>query len=261
MNWKKFPYPDPAFDYTAVTLRHAWHRLHAGDCEAWPRSAALIDAWIDFHAGRFEVAARAGLREGMEGYAVANKACCMQATYLDATSVAKCARLQDVAERCLQQQEQQPACVAAFYWHGYALGRTSQEMSIVTALAQGVGGKVKASLERTLELAPRHADAHIALGVYHAEIIDKVGAMLGALTYGASRTRAIGHFDTALRLNPHSAIARVEYARALVMLDGTRAADAASKLYREAAALAPFDAMERLDVERAKRDGQQALAQ
>lgn len=254
MTWKKFPYADPAFEYTAETLQHAWQRLHAGDVEPWPPRAGLVQAWVAFHAGRFETAARTGLREGMDGYAVANKASCMQATYLDPSSATRCERFQEVAERCVHQQRQQPDCVSAFYWHAYALGRYSQEISIVTALAQGIGGKVKASLERTLALAPRHADAHTALGVYHAEIIDKVGAILGALTYGASRAQATAHFDTALRLNPHSAIARVEYARALSMLGGAGQADAARKLYREAAALTPCDAMERLDVERARQE-------
>jgi hypothetical protein len=159
-----------------------------------------------------------------------------------------------VANRCEQQQAQQPDSAAAFYWHAYALGRYAQEISVLKALAQGIGGKVKASLERTLALAPRHADAHVALGVYHAEIIDKVGALLGGLTYGASRDQALAHFGTALRLNPGSAIARVEYARAMVMLDGQRKSGAAIALCTEAAALAPHDAMERLDVERARQE-------
>ncbi|WP_426191466.1 hypothetical protein [Massilia sp. DWR3-1-1] len=254
MTWKKFPYPEPAFDYTAGSLRQAWPGLHAGDVEAWPARPVLVNAWIDFHAGRFELAARAGLHLGIDGYAVAHKATCMHAIYLDADAAARRARLQDVAERCVQQQRQQPDCAAGFYWHAYALGRYSQDISVVTALAQGIGGKVKASLERTLKLAPRHADAHIALGVYHAEIIDKVGAVLGGISYGASRAQAIDHFDTALRLNRHSAIARVEYARALRMVGGAARADAARALVREAAAMTPRDAMERLDVERARQE-------
>lgn len=254
MAWKRFPYPDRAFEYTAATLKHAWHSLHTGDAEPWPSSGALVDAWIDFHAGRFEQAARAGLDAGMAGYPVANKSSCVHAVYLDPSASSKCARLQQVAERCTQQQVQQPDSAAAFYWHAYALGRYAQEISVVKALAQGIGGKVRASLERTLALAPRHADAHVALGVYHAEVIDKVGALLGGLTYGASRDDALEHFRTALRLNPGSAITRVEYARAMVMLDGTRESAAALSLCRQAATLAPHDAMERLDVERARQE-------
>lgn len=254
MAWKKFPYPDAAFEYTAATLKRAWPGLHAGDAEPWPRDGALVEAWIAFHAGRFEAAARAGLDAGLAGYAVANKATCVHAVYLDASAASKCARLQQVAERCAEQQAQQPDNAAAFYWHAYALGRYAQEISVVNALAQGIGGKVKASLERALALAPQHADAHVALGVYHAEIIDKVGSLLGGLAYGASREQALTQFKTALQLNPDSAITRVEYARALMLLDGTRNADAARALRQQALALAPRDAMEKLDVERARQE-------
>ena len=254
MAWRAFPYPSAEFDYTAARLKRAWTGLHAGDAEPWPHGSALVAAWIEFHAGRFEQAARTGLAAGLDGYAVANKATCMQAVYLDARQADKCARLREVAARCERQQEEQGANAAAFYWHAYALGRLAQEISVLEALAGGVAGKVKASLETTLRLAPQHADAHIALGVYHAEIIDKVGALVAGLTYGASQATALRHFRQALVLNPGSAIARVEYARALVMLGGRARAAEAQALREEAAASTPHDAMERLDIERARQE-------
>ncbi|MGZ8288183.1 MAG: hypothetical protein ACXW2U_07140 [Telluria sp.] len=252
MAWKAFPYSCAQFDYTGARLKQAWPALHAGDAEPWPRSAALVAAWIDFHAGRFEQAEQAGLGAGLAGYPVANKAACVQAVYLAAGPAEKRARLLEVAERCERQQQQQPGSAAAFYWHAYALGRHAQDLSVLQGLAEGVAGKVRGSLDSALRLAPRHADAHIALGVYHAEIIDKIGALMAGLTYGASRDDALRHFRKALELNPGSAIARVEYARALLMLDGRAAAAEALDLYRQAAASTPHDAMERLDLERAR---------
>ncbi|MCZ7656142.1 MAG: hypothetical protein M5R42_20575 [Rhodocyclaceae bacterium] len=90
------------------------------------------------------------------------------------------------------------------------------------------------------------------LGAFHAEVINKVGAMVGGLTYGAKKDAAIEHYEKALKLNPDSAIARVEYANGLVMLFGEAKMKQAEKLYNEAAACKPMDAMERLDVEAAK---------
>jgi len=254
MAWAKFPYPDPAFVYTAASLKKAWGRLHAGDAEPWPHDAQVVEAWIAFHAGEFERAARQGLDAGMAGYAVANKAACIHAVYLEKSEAKERERLQQVVDRCEEQQAREPGNAAAFYWHAYALGRYSQAISVVKALTQGIAGKIKASLDTTLELAPRHADAHIALGVYHAEIIDKVGGLVGGLTYGASRNEALRHFKTALSLNPDSAIARVEYADALIMLDGRKQAQVALALCEEAAAMTPHDAMERLDIERAREE-------
>jgi len=61
-------------------------------------------------------------------------------------------------------------------------------------------------------------------------------------------------FKEALALNPDSAIARVEYANGLVMLEGDKRMKEAEKLYAEAAECTPMDAMERLDVEMAKEE-------
>jgi tetratricopeptide (TPR) repeat protein len=254
MTWARFPYPDPSYQYDGPGLHRAWARLHAGDLEPWPRNARLVDAWIAFHAGEFEKAARLGLAEGIDGYTVANKAASIHAAYLEKTEARKLERLRQVAARCEELQAAQPDNPAAFYWHAYALGRYSQAISVVKALADGIAGKVRTSLDTTLALAPRHADAHIALGVYHAEIIDKVGALVARLTYGVNRDDGVMHFQAAIELNPASAIARVEYADALIMMDGKKKLNQAIALCQQAAAITPHDAMERLDVERAKQE-------
>ncbi len=251
MAWNKFPYPDPGYTYTAASLKKAWGRLHAGDCEAFPKDAELVNAWIAFHAGDFEKASKLGLAQGVAGYSVANKATAIYANYLEKSEAKKLKFFEEVAARGEEQQEEQPKEAAGYYWHAYALGRYAQGISIVKALAQGIGNKVKHSLDMTVKLAPKHADAHIGLGTYHAEIIDKVGAMIGGLTYGAKKDEGIKFFKKALTLNPDSAIARIEYANGLVMLEGKKKMDEAVKLYEEAAAFEAADAMERLDVQMA----------
>lgn len=251
MAWKKFPYPEIDYVYTPARLKRAWSRLHAGDAEPWPQDAALVQCWIAFHAGDFELAAQRGLACGIDGYSVAHKASCIHAHYLGGSD--KGARLDAVIERCELQQAQQPRNAAAYYWHAYALGRRAQDSSVLKALAQGVAGKVYQSLMKTLELAPRHADAHVALGTYHAEIIGKVGAVIGALRYGVSQKDSYGYFDAALALNPDSAVTRIEYAHALLTLEGAAKKAAASALYQAAASCKAQDASERLDVEAAKK--------
>ena len=51
-------------------------------------------------------------------------------------------------------------------------------------------------------------------------MIDKVGALVGGLTYGAKKTTGNELLEIALKLNPDSAITRIEYANALVMMFG-----------------------------------------
>jgi hypothetical protein len=212
----------------------------------------VVGAWIAFHAGDFAQAAKAGLAAGGAGLTAANKATAIYANYLEANDKRKLALFEEVAARAERQQAAEPRNANAFYWQAYALGRYAQGISVAKALAQGIGGRVKGALETTIKLAPRHADAHIALAAYHAEVIDKVGSMIGGLTYGASKDTALKLYETALKLLPDSAIARIEYANGLVMLEGKKGLARAEKLYAEAAACEPLDAMERLDVELAK---------
>jgi tetratricopeptide (TPR) repeat protein len=250
--WKAFPYADKAYVQTAATLKKHWDRLHKGDREQFPKDDKVIEAWIAYHAGDFQKAHDIGMKAGDAGVNVANKAQAIYANYLEKSEPQKLAMFQEVIGRAEALQKSAPKNVNAWYLHAYALGRYSQGISIAKALAQGLGGKVRSSLDHALKLDPKHADAHVALGAYHAEIIGKVGAMLGGLTYGAKQDAGISHYEQAIALNPDSAIARIEYANGLVIMLGKAKLKDAEKLYAEAAKCKPLDSMERLDVEMAK---------
>jgi hypothetical protein len=249
--WTAFPYDNAAYIYDAATLKKKWARLHAGDAEPAPKDDKVLAAWALFHAGEFQKATEAGLKAGGAGLTVANKAQAIYANYLEKSEKNKLAFFQEVAERAEAQAAQEPQNANAHYFLAYALGRYSQGISVAKALSQGLGSKVKTALEMAIELAPQHADAHIALGAFHAEVIDKVGSLLGR-TQGASKDAGLSMFKTALKLNPTSAIAMVEYANGLVMLEGEKKMKEATQLYEAAAACTPLDATECLDVEMAK---------
>ena len=249
--WTAFPYDGDAYRYDAAALKRHWPRLHAGDAEPWPQDDKVLAAWALFHAGDFQKAFEAGLKVGGAGLTVANKAQCIQANYLETREKNRLAMFLEAAERAEAQQVTDPGNANAFYWEGYAIGRYGQCINVAQALAQGLGSRVKAALEATIELAPRHADAHIALGTFHAEVIDKVGKLLGR-AQGADAATGLKMFRKALELNPGSAIAKVEYANGLVMLEGDKKMKEAEKLYADAAASTPMDAAERLDIEMAR---------
>lgn len=249
--WTAFPLDSKDYDYDAAALKKHWARLHAGDVEPMPKDAKVLEAWSLFHAGQFHKAYEAGLKAGGAGITVANKAQCIYANYLEKSEKTKLEMFLEAAERAQAQQAAEPKNPNAWYWQAYAIGRYSQGISVAKALAQGLGSKCKNALETAIELAPKHADAHIALGAFHAEVIDKVGKLLGR-TQGADTATGLKMFKEALRLNPTSAIAMVEYANGLVMLEGEKKMKQAEQLYADAAACKPMDAMERLDVEMAK---------
>jgi tetratricopeptide (TPR) repeat protein len=249
--WTAFPYDTAEYTHDTAALKKHWARLHAGDAEPLPKDDKLLAGWALFHAGDFQKAHEAGLKLGPAGTSLANKAQAIHANYLEKSEKTKLAMFLEIAERAEAQQGSEPKNPAAFYWQAYAIGRYGQGISVAKALAQGLGAKVKTALETTIRLQPKHADAHIALGAFHVEVIDKVGKLLGR-TQGADAATGLSMFKQALKLNPTSAIAMVEYANGLVMLEGDKKMKEAEKLYAEAAACTPMDAMERLDVEMAK---------
>ena len=249
--WTTFPYPGD-YEFDVVSLKKSWARLHTGDCEPLPKDTAVLQAWVLFHNGEFQQALDAGIKAGGDGITVANKATSIYANYLEKKEKTKLELFMEVAGRAEAQQAADPKNPNAWYWQAYALGRYSQGISVAKALAQGLGGKVKQSLEQTIKLCPKHADAHIALAAFHAEVIDKVGSLIGGMTYGAKKDTGLALFREALKLNPGSAIAMMEHANGMVMLEGDKKMKDATKLYEQAAACKALDAMERLDVEMAK---------
>jgi tetratricopeptide (TPR) repeat protein len=277
--WSRFPYEAADYAHDGVALERAWPGLHKGDCEPWPdarRVAALLrrhpaarpqgaaghdeaalaralqDAWRAFHRGDFEAAWQAGAALGGLGASAAVKAAGIYAVYLEEHKPRAEKLLLAATELAAAASEAAPSDPNAHYFHAFALGRYSQRISVLAALAAGHATRIRRSLDRALELKPTHADAHLALGVYHAEIVGKLGALPAKLSYGASAQAALEHFERAVHLNPEAPVTHIEFANGLLALYGEQRHADAVRRYERAAACRPRDAMERLDVEQAR---------
>lgn len=273
--WAACPHDVKAHAYVGDALKKAWPALHAGDNEPYPdtkRAQALLDAtgkpakgldaaalasalqnaWRAFHHGDFQAAYEAGEALGPLGASVAIKALGIHATYLVDDDAEKLKRYEQAAKLAEAAIQALPDEANSHYRHAFALGRYSQGLSITKALKQGIAGKVRVSLDAALALAPKHAEAHTALALYHAEIIGKIGAMIGGLTYGAKAAEAESHIKTALKLTPDSPIAHVEHGNVLLLLYGDKKEDAAAGAFEKASRLKPRDAMETLDAAHAR---------
>ncbi len=269
-----------AHRYAPEQLKALWAKLHLTDREPWPGhvqitrtmarsppfaewvreqggadglAAALQAAWVEFHAGAFTRAIELGDGLGALGACVANRAAAVESLYTRSGERVVAGMLLAAMARGEQAADMLPQYPNTHYTLALVLGRYSQRISIMRAISEGLAARVKTHLERALALEPRHAEAHVALGLYHAEIVHKLGGFVASLTYGASSRATLSHFHRAVQLAPGSPIVRMEYAYALLLLDGGRNRDEAERLYREAAACEPMDAMEELDVARAKR--------
>jgi hypothetical protein len=270
--WAPFPHANKAFDYAGDKLQKAWARLHAGDAEPYPdeaRIAALLkanpklgkatdagkiagklqDAWRAYHRGDFQAADEMGAALGPLGAAVANKAMGIHAAYLVDDEKEKLKRFEEVARRAEAAIAALPKEANAHYFRAFSLGRYSQLLSITKALSMGLAGKVRESLDQTLKHAPKHAEAHLALAMYHAEIVGKVGGMLATLTYGASAGKAEDLLKAAAKLTPDAPVVYLEQGNALVLL---KRDDDAAAAYARAAKMKPIEAMQALDIANAR---------
>ena len=249
--WNEFPFDNSTYDYQGEALSEIWDELHEGDQEPFPEDERLQEAWCCYHRGDFQQAVMLADECGLQGHAVANKATGMYASRLEKNEKRQIDCYKLAIARAEKAIIEFPDEANSHHFYAFNLGRYSQSISIVKALKQGIGGKIMSALTRALEINPNHADAHTALGLYHAEIIDKIGKLIGGVTYGASENKAIEHFKTALRLSPGSPIAHIEYGNGLYMLYGDRRVDEVSGLYEQATEITPRDAVEKLDVEQA----------
>ena len=272
-SWAAFPHKDKAFDYAGDRLAKAWPKLHAGDQEPYPDekhvaallkanprlgkdaatiAAQLQDAWRDFHRGDFQQAHESGLALKALGTSVAINAASIHATYLVDDDDARTRRYEDLVRLADEAVVALPDLANSHYRRAFAIGRLSQSISIAKALAQGLAGKVRESLDKTLKMEAKHAEAMTAFGLYHAEIVNKVGGMLAKLTYGANAADAEKHLKAALKLTPQSPIAWIEYGNGLMLLHGEKREDDVAEAYDKAANCKPLDAMEALDAEWAR---------
>ena len=65
--WAAFPHPDKALALDAAGVKKAWARLHKSDCEPLPKDAAVLDAWLHYHAGEFAEPWPRGARQAARG--------------------------------------------------------------------------------------------------------------------------------------------------------------------------------------------------
>jgi hypothetical protein len=213
-----------------------------GDHEAWAQ--ALLEAWVVFHNGDFAEAFQRGRALGFPGYGLAHIAAC---AYTDAVTLPKdvlASFFRDCAARSGEAALAMPRHPNAVFYQGLHLGRYSETISLVKAAAENVAGKFVKSLQDTLALYPDHVLAHLGYGSYHASVVSAVGSMVARLTWGASRDKAIEHFERAHALAPHLPATHLEFGKGLAMLKDK----GAKKWFASGAALVPADAMEELDV-------------
>ena len=277
-DWTPFPEGGTGFDYAGNRLREAWPRLHAGDHEIFPGqadvsealasearlgdhalgtdaaviSSRLQDAWRAYHQGDYRSAWELGEQAGPLGTSVAVAAAGVHARFLLDDEAQRTACYELLVQRAGDVIDLLPMNPNSHFRYAWALGLLARELPVVQVLTEGLGSKLHAALDAVLELDADHAEAHTALGLYHAQVIEKLGGALAKLAWRTDADAAEAHLRTATRLTPSAPGAWVGLGLWLDKLDARAHAAESADAFRTAAQMRPLDARQTLEVGYAK---------
>jgi hypothetical protein len=211
-------------------------------------AAGLPDAQALYTKGEFQKASETALAVGgSNGFAFAAKANSIYAsTRPAAEQEGLYVKSESYANQAIKLDDKNDA---GYFELARSIGRLSQLRGVAAALLQGLGTKVKENLDKSLSLNPKNAGAWVALGLWNAEIVAKGVAFL----YGADAGKVVPSMEKAIALEPDAIIHRVEYAKALMLLD-PKNKPKAIELLEKAVTLKVNDVAEGFDLERAKKD-------
>ena len=246
-DWSACPVDMSDLDLAGDKLQQRWDELHRGNREPFPTDPRLQDAWRAYHLGHFARAVELGMAAGPQGAVPAAFATTIYAQYIECDDKRKIAEFKQAMALCKEAEAGGLSTANLHYMHAVAMGRYSQFISMIEALAQGFGGRIKEQIERCLELEPAHAEAHVTFGGWHAGISDQAGSLMARMLYGATQDGAHEHYDEALRLAPDSVVPHIEYARGLEVMYGDGEREAMIVHLEHAMQVTAVDAMQRMD--------------
>lgn len=203
-------------------------------------------AQVLFDQGKWQEAANAAAALGTsEGLALAAEATTAGAGLVpDAQKKALFTKAQDYAKQAIAKN---PNSADAYFELARAQGRLAQFVGIVES--SSIATEMKKNLDQALKLNPKMAGAYVALGLWHSNLVAKLGFAAGLK--GANKNQVIPNFKKAIELEPDVAIHRIEYVNAMQLLGNKDKAFAVSQL-EKAISIPANTYWEKRDLEQAK---------
>ncbi|MBC9866443.1 MAG: hypothetical protein F7B06_01250 [Opitutae bacterium] len=199
-------------------------------------NAQTIDqARAAFEEGRFLEAADLAESLGTSaGYALAAQSLAVYGHYVaqEEDRIGFLESAMELGEAAVRADSTNPE---AHYQSSHAVGRYAQSIGKISALGQGLAGKIRRLLEATLDNHPDFAEAHVGLGGWHADIAS--AGPFARMMYGANRKSAVVHYERALELAPDSKVVLLEYGIRLPELDRKGGLERARELLSKAVEL------------------------
>lgn len=209
---------------------------------AGANAQSIDEARTAFEDGRFLEAADLAEAIGTsEGYALAAQSLAVYGHHV-ATEEDRNGILERAIEYGKEAVRTDSTNSEAYFQSAHAVGRYAQSVGKLTAFRRGLAGRARDLLETALTISPDFAEAHMAIGGWHADIA-RAGRVARFL-YKGNRENAVIHYERALELEPDSKVVLLEYALRLPDLDREDGRKRARKMLSRAAELPTRDAYE-----------------
>ncbi len=218
-------------------------------CAAWlglptahMAAQSLEDAKTAYAEGRFLEAAEIASALGTaQGYTVAAKSLAIH-IHFEASEEEWAERAQQAIEMGESATRADSTSAQAHLQAARVLGRYAQGIGWTKNLREGIPERIRALLDRAIQLDPYLADARMALGGWHADIA--AAGFVARQMYGGNREAAIVLFEQALELAPDSRSVLYEYGKRLPDLDESTGEQRAREMLDKAAQLPVTDAFD-----------------
>lgn len=184
-----------------------------------PLARDLQQVWRLHFAGKFREAYELGMSLGPFGQIPAVYSRLIHATLLVDGKNDKLKEFDAAAAQSNEGLTLAPDYDFAKFGLVYARVRTLELMETGEARSSGYIPFAQDELEALHKRHPEQAIYPATQGGLEAGIVERVGSFLGSLTYGATESSSIGHFDNALALESAMPVIYYEYAVALSRLD------------------------------------------
>lgn len=212
-----------------------------------PLAQAVQQAWRYHYQGQFKEAYELGMQLGAAGAVPAIYAKLMYATFMISDAKEKLATFREAASESEALLPMTPDYNFAEFGLLYARVRILERLNNAQALATGFLGSTQKSLGEFTQNNPTNSLYPTTLGGIQAGVVERVGSMIGRITYGATATRTIDRFEQALKLEGNLPVIYNEYIVALNRIDADDYQKRIQELAQKCSTLTPYSAEEALN--------------
>lgn len=199
----------------------------------------VLDTWLLLHNGKLQEAYAAAAPLQQFGIIMQAHARYLNSFYSLTDKNARIAEFKAVAESLEAAIDNEPKEKNLLFMHAYMHGRFLEEQPFLMKLVPTYT-KLFNGVKDMLKEQPKHLGAQLILASFHADASVKA-PFLAKVRFGSKPTVAVEKFEAAVKQDPDSTIAQLEYATSLTKLNKGKPDETAITALKTAAALPPSD--------------------